>query len=111
MVPSALIVTAPLVTGTSGHGTRAWQRLTGTTSQSSTELDEGCYHTLQVGATAVRVRWTASAGTAVTTDWYLPAGARVDWTTDGITKFVNAIAADGTSSFEVFVAASSGRGV
>jgi hypothetical protein len=100
---------APLVSA--GQGTRSWQRLTGATSQSSTELETGTYATIQNGSVAIRVRWTGSAGTAVTTDWIIPAYGRFDWSTDDNTKFVNAIAADGTSTFELHVASTSVRGV
>lgn len=101
-------ILAPLVTGT-GQGSRSWQRLTGSTSQSSTELDQGTYATLQNGSVAIRVRWTSSAGTAVSTDWVIGPYGRFDWIVDGDTSFVNAIG-DGGATFECFIAVTCLRG-
>lgn len=108
MTPIAQIILAPL---TSGQGSRTVQRLTGTTSQSTTELDVGTYATIKNAGTAqIRVRWTSSSGTAVTTDWPLSGGERFDWYVDDDTKFVNVIG-EGGASFEAQIASTSLRGV
>lgn len=102
-------ILAPLVTGT-GQGSRSWQRLAGSTSQSSTELDQGTYHTIQNDTgTPIRVRWTATSDTAVTTDWCIGPYGRLDWLVDGDTKFVNVIG-DASAAFECHVAATCLRG-
>ncbi len=111
MLPqSSQIVLAPLVSG-SGQGSRSWQRLQGSTSQSTTELDVGTYATIQNSSTAaIRVRWTGSASTAVSTDWPIPVGGRWDWSVDDDTKFV-AVIGEGGATFEALVASTSTRGV
>ena len=98
--PSAHIVTVP--------GSGSVQRITGTTSQSSSALSIGKMATLIVsGDTAVAVRFSSGSDTAVSTDIEIPASGRFDWSVTTDSQIVSAIAADGTSTFECWVFESS----
>lgn len=93
-----------------GAGTRAPQRITGSTSSVafSTQLESGKYATLKNSAdTPIAVRWGSSSPTAEVTDVELGTGESFRWAVDTESSFVACIAADGTSTFEAWLWTSS----
>lgn len=82
---------------------------TGATESVTTELPKGVYCTLKVGATPVRVRFSAITGSALvgTTDVLFAAGDTYHWIVQDHSKFVAVEAADGSSAYQVWVWVSS----
>jgi hypothetical protein len=111
---AAAYITAPVVSGvTPTDATVAAgdpQRLAGTGAtgaENSIALPMSRYATLKVAATAVRVRFGATAPEADTTDVYLAAGESFAWYVEQSSQFVSVQAADGAAAYEAHVWCSS----
>lgn len=114
---AAAYITAPVVSGVTPTADTVAagdpQRLSGTGAtgaENSIALPVSRYATLKVAATAVRVRFGATAPEADTTDVYLAAGESFSWYVEQNSQFVSVQAADGSSAYEAHVWCSSPKG-